>query len=103
MIQKSAQAQQDNAQERVIITVMGTDRVGIIAGVATALSEQNVNILDISQTILQDFFTMIMIADIAASKVSLQELQVLLKKRGEEIGVQIIAQHEDIFKYMHRV
>lgn len=103
MIQKSDQAQQDNAQERVIITVMGTDRVGIIAGVATALSEQNVNILDISQTILQDFFTMIMIADIAASKVSLQELQVLLKKRGEEIGVQIIAQHEDIFKYMHRV
>lgn len=103
MIQKSAQPEQDKAQQRVIITVVGTDRVGIIAGVATALSEQNVNILDISQTILQDFFTMIMVADIAASKINLQELQVLLKNKGEEIGVQINAQHEDIFKYMHRV
>jgi len=103
MIQQSEQQQHDQAQQRVIITVVGTDRVGIIAGVATALSQQNVNILDISQTILRDFFTMIMIVDIAASQVSLQELQDILKKRGEEIGVQINAQHEDIFKYMHRI
>ena len=103
MLQQGEQPKQDLAQQRVIITVVGTDKVGIIAGVAAALSEQNVNILDISQTILQDFFTMIMIVDVAASKVSLQELQAILKKRGEEIGVQINAQHEDIFKYMHRI
>lgn len=90
-------------QQRVIVTVVGTDRVGIIAEVATALSKQQVNILDISQTILQNFFTMIMVVDLSNSKVSLQELQILMKRKGEEIGLQINAQHEDIFKFMHRV
>lgn len=93
----------NSEQQRVIVTVVGTDKVGIIAGVAAELSEQKVNILDISQTILQDFFTMMMIVDISRSKVSLQELQSLLQKKGEEIGVQINAQHEDIFKFMHRI
>lgn len=92
-----------NAQQRVIITVVGCDRVGIIAGVATTLSEQDVNILDISQTILQEFFTMIMVVDIQQSKVALQELQAILNNKGKELGVQITAQHEDIFKYMHRI
>lgn len=90
-------------EQRVIVTVVGKDRVGIIAGVAGILAEYNVNILDISQTILQDFFTMIMIVNITRSTVSLQELQQLLKEKGKEIGVQIHAQHEDVFKYMHRI
>ena len=90
-------------QQRVIVTVVGQDRVGIIAGVSGILAAQGVNILDISQTILQDFFTMIMVVDISHCKVSLQELQLLLKAKGEEIGVNINAQHEDVFKYMHRI
>jgi ACT domain-containing protein len=90
-------------QKRVIVTVIGEDRVGIIASVAQALAQHQVNILDISQTILQDFFTMMMIVDISQSTVSLQELQDILKKLGEEIGMQIQAQHEDIFRYMHRI
>ncbi len=93
----------ESTQQRVIVTVVGQDRVGIIAGVSGILAAQGVNILDISQTILQDFFTMIMVVDIAHCKVSLQELQLLLKNKGEELGVNIIAQHEDVFKYMHRI
>lgn len=90
-------------QERAIVTVMGMDKVGIIAGVASTLSAHNVNILDISQTILGEFFTMIMIVDIKNSTVSLQMLQDILRGKGEEIGVQINVQHEDIFKFMHRI
>lgn len=90
-------------QKKVIVTVIGEDRVGIIASVAKVLAEHQINILDISQTILQDFFTMMMIVDISQSTVSLQSLQDILKKLGEEIGMQIQAQHEDIFRYMHRI
>lgn len=90
-------------QERVIVSVMGVDKVGIIAAVSNTLAQYHANIMDISQTILGDFFTMIMIVDIFDCKVSLQELQSLLNDQGEEIGVQINAQHEDIFKFMHRI
>jgi ACT domain-containing protein len=90
-------------QERAIVTVMGMDKVGIIAGVASTLSAHSVNILDISQTILGEFFTMIMIVDLKKSTVSLQMLQDILRDKGEEIGVQINVQHEDIFKFMHRI
>lgn len=90
-------------KKRVIVTVIGEDRVGIIAAVAEVLAKYQVNILDISQTILQDFFTMMMIVDISKSTVSLQSLQDILKTLGEQIGMQIHAQHEDIFRFMHRI
>lgn len=90
-------------KKRVIVTVIGEDRVGIIASVAQVLAQYQVNILDISQTILQDFFTMMMIVDISKSTVSLQSLQDILKNLGGEIGMQIQAQHEDIFRFMHRI
>ncbi len=90
-------------KKRVIVTVIGEDRVGIIAAVAEVLAKYQVNILDISQTILQDFFTMMMIVDISKSTVSLQALQDILKTLGEQIGMQIHAQHEDIFRFMHRI
>lgn len=93
----------NQVSDKVIVTVVGKDKVGIIARVATTLSEYSVNILDISQTILDEFFTMIMVVDIATSKVSLQELQNILKAEGQAIGVEINAQHEDIFKFMHRI
>lgn len=89
--------------KRVIVTVIGQDRVGIIAAVANTLAEQKINILDISQTILQDFFTMMMIVDISQSPIGIAELQETLKKLGDSIGMQIQAQHEDIFRFMHRI
>ena len=89
--------------KRVIVTVIGEDRVGIIAAVANTLAENQVNILDISQTILQDFFTMMMIVDISKSPSGISELQETLNQLGETIGMQIQAQHEDIFRYMHRI
>lgn len=94
---------QDKEIQRVVVTVVGQDKIGIIAGVSGILAKYQVNILDISQTILQDFFTMIMIVDISVATVDLQALQQVLKELGQEIGVQIHAQHEDIFKYMHRI
>ena len=88
---------------RVVITIIGQDRVGIVAMVSTALAEQNVNILDINQNIMNGFFNMVMIADMSGAKISLKDLQTLFKTKGEEIGVEIKVQHEDIFKIMHRV
>ena len=88
---------------RIIVTVIGTDRVGIIAGVAQVLADNNVNILDISQTILQEFLVMIMVADMRGSKVDLSTLKGRLNDKGRELGVRIDAQHEDAFTYMHRI
>lgn len=88
---------------RIIVTVLGKDRVGIIAGVAQVLAENNVNILDISQTILQEFLAMVLIADMSGSRVDLTTLKARLDARGKELGVRIDAQHEDAFLYMHRV
>lgn len=91
------------AGHRVIISVLGHDRVGIIAAVANILADSNVNILDISQTIMQEFFTMMLIADMENSKINLAELKELLNKKGIELGVRIDAQHEDVFRFMHRI
>jgi ACT domain-containing protein len=88
---------------RIIVTVIGADRVGIIAGVARVLADNNVNILDISQTILQEFLVMIMVADMRGSKVDLGTLKGRLGEKGRELGVRIDAQHEDAFTYMHRI
>jgi ACT domain-containing protein len=91
------------AGHRVIVTVLGTDRVGIIARVSGLLAEANANIVDISQTLLQDVFTMIMMVDIRDSPVGFDELKRRLRELGTEIGLAIDAQHEDVFRFMHRV
>ena len=88
---------------RVVVTVIGRDRVGIIAGVSGVLADAGVNIVDISQTLMQDLFTMIMMVDIAGSSVSFDELQRRLAAKGEELGMRIQAQREDVFSYMHRI
>jgi ACT domain-containing protein len=88
---------------RIIVTVTGEDRVGIIAAVATILAEANANILDISQTTLQEFFAMIMMVDLSQANVPLEEIKRRLVAKGEEMGLRIDAQHEDVFKYMHRI
>ncbi len=86
-----------------IITVLGNDKVGIIAKVCTYLSENGVNILDISQTIVKGYFNMLMIADTEKSSVTFEELAGGLKKIEEELGVQIKIQQEAIFDCMHRI
>lgn len=88
---------------RVVVTVVGKDKVGIINTVTGVLAETNTNVLDISQTILQDFFTMIMIVDIKECNVDFNILKERLEEKGQEIGVKISVQHEDVFQYMHRI
>ncbi len=88
---------------RVIVTVIGQDRVGIIATVSAVLAEAHANIVDISQTTLQEFFAMIMMADLSAATMPFAEIKSRLNAKGEEMGLRIDAQHEDVFKYMHRV
>jgi ACT domain-containing protein len=88
---------------RVIVTVIGVDKVGIIANVSNLLAEANANIVDISQTTLREFFTMIMMVDLDKANVSFDELRKRLNAKGDAMGLKIDAQHEDIFKFMHRV
>ena len=86
-----------------IVTVIGQDRVGIIAGICVALANINVNVLDISQTILGGMFTMIMLGDIKEASVTFTEIAAALDQESERLGVNIRIQREDIFNAMHRI
>lgn len=88
---------------KTIITVVGKDTTGIIAKVCTYLAENNINILDISQTIVQGFFNMMMIVDTTNMKGSFAETASELESLGSEIGVQVKCQKEEIFEKMHRI
>ncbi len=88
---------------KAIITVIGKDKAGIIAKVSGVLAENKINIEDINQTIVQGNFTMFMLVDFSNAKISLKELHNLMVKVGEEIGVSIHVQHQDIFDVMHNV
>ena len=89
--------------EKAIITVIGKDKVGIIAKVTNTLAQCKINVLDITQTILKDMFTMMMIVDISASEKDISDIRTKLSETGEELGVEIRIQHEDIFNSMHRI
>ena len=88
---------------KAIITVVGKDTVGIIAKVCTYLAENRINILDISQTIVQDYFNMMMIVDVTAISQSFGDVAEELERVGEAIGVKVKIQREDIFTKMHRI
>lgn len=88
---------------RTIITVIGKDRVGIIARICTYLAENDINVLDINQSIVQGFFNMIMIVDAQNAKKGFAVLNGEIEKISEELGVKIKMQHEDIFNVMHRI
>ncbi len=94
-------AAEETPSGRAIITVLGSDRPGIVAAVAGALSERECNILDISQTILQGTFTMTMLVDLASAEFA--ELKGTLDGLSEQLGVQITLQREEVFKYMYRL
>ncbi|WP_313132518.1 ACT domain-containing protein [Anaerocolumna sp.] len=89
--------------KKTIITVVGKDKVGIIANICTYLANNRVNILDISQTIVQGYFNMMMIVDSNNSPKNFEQLATELEQIGDEIGVIIKTQHEDIFNKMHRL
>ncbi len=88
---------------KAIITVVGNDKVGIIARVSKILAEENINILDISQTIMQNMFTMIMLVDVSKIKVNFNEISDILDALGKELDLSIKIQHENIFNSMHRI
>ncbi len=89
--------------KKAIVTVIGRDQVGIIAAVCAQLSERNVNVLDISQTILQEYFTMIMLVDISAATVPFAVLKDELAAAGAARGLDIRVQREDTFQAMHQL
>jgi len=86
-----------------VVTVVGKDKTGIIAKISTFLADKEINILDISQTILDKYFTMIMLVDLSAAKVKLADLAEQCRELGENIGMSIHVQHEDVFNTMHNV
>ena len=89
---------------RAIVTVLGKDHVGIIAGICNALAKHGVNVLDINQTVMQDdFFTMVMLTDTKGSDLSFGEISEKLNKKGEDMGLSIRIQLEDIFNSMHKI
>ena len=88
---------------KAIVTVVGKDTVGIIASVCVELAKYNVNVLDISQTVMQGYFTMMMVVDVSAANCPMAELAQKLDEKGKEMGLSIRLQREEIFKAMHRV
>jgi ACT domain-containing protein len=86
-----------------IVTALGPDRHGLLAAVASTINDCNANVDDVSQTVTGGMFTMIMFVSFAADETTLDELQKALTATGERVGLQITVQHEDIFRFMHRV
>ena len=93
----------DQSTNRAIITVLGSDRSGIVAAVAGTLAEYDVNILDISQTILQGIFTMTMLVQLSNEGAAFADLQAALGALSETLGVQITMQREEVFRFMYRL
>ena len=93
----------DAPNDRAIITVLGSDRSGIVAAVSGALANHDVNILDISQTILQGIFTMTMLVDMSAADADFACIQDELSALSDSLGVQITLQREEVLKFMYRL
>lgn len=88
---------------RAIITVIGKDKVGIVAGITTELTKYNINIIDINQTIMEEFFTMVLMVDLSKAKESFDEIKRALVLDGKSLGVDVKIQREEIFNSMHTV
>ena len=88
---------------RAIITVIGKDKVGIVAGITTELAKHNINIIDINQTIMEEFFTMILMVDLEKINESFDDIKKALSSEGKKLGVDVKIQREEIFNSMHTV
>jgi len=95
--------QPDQPRTSVIVTALGADKHGLLAAVATTIAESNANVDDVSQTVTGGMFTMIMFVSFVAGDTTLAGLQEALARTGAAVGLQITVQHEDIFRFMHRV
>lgn len=95
--------EEPSTEHKVVITVVGKDRIGIIAAITSCLAESGVNIEDITQKILGEYFTMILVGDTSRCSVPLSELRDRLTRRGEEVGVKVYLQHASVFRAMHRI
>ncbi|WP_340819068.1 ACT domain-containing protein [Methanolobus sp. WCC4] len=91
------------SSNRFMITVIGIDKVGIVAGITQVMAQYNVNIVDISQTIMDDLFTMIMLAQVKDESFDHSAFQQAMSEKGSELGVEVKVQHEDVFRFMHRI
>ena len=101
--ERKASPMAEVAQNRIVITVLGKNRPGIVAAVSRVLGEEGIDIRDITQSIIEDIFTMTMIADMGAASTSFSELQERLSAVGQEIGVDVQIQREDVFDFMYRL
>ncbi|MBF0499208.1 MAG: ACT domain-containing protein [Candidatus Riflebacteria bacterium] len=90
-------------KQHVVITVLGGNRPGVLAGIARIIADANVNIEDISQRLLQDLFALMVITDFAGANCTFEDFQTRMQKAGEDLKVKIFIQHEDVFKFMHRL
>ncbi len=88
---------------KAIVTVVGRDQVGIIASVCNQLAQYNINVLDISQTVMQGYFTMMMVVDISAATMPLADISLEMEEKGNQLGLSIRVQREENFEAMHRV
>ena len=88
---------------KAIVTVVGKDRVGIIAGICNELARFNVNVLDVSQTVMEGYFTMMMVTDVSEASLPVSQLAVEMENVGKEMGLSVRLQREDIFESMHRI
>ncbi len=86
-----------------IVTVVGEDTVGIISTISGVMADHKINILDISQTIMNGFFTMIMVVDISVATKEIKEIRTILDESGKKLGVSVTIQHEQVFQAMHRI
>lgn len=93
----------ETASDRIVITVLGKNRAGIVAAISKILGEANVDIRDITQSIIEDIFTMTMLADMSASPLDFAGLQQALSAAGDEVGVNVTIQREDVFNFMYRL
>uniref|UniRef100_A0A7C5YX56 UPF0237 protein ENL47_07615 n=1 Tax=Ignisphaera aggregans TaxID=334771 RepID=A0A7C5YX56_9CREN len=90
-------------EELIVISIIGADRPGIVAGITAILAKHNVNIVDIAQTVVRGIFSMIMIADLSTGNIDLPKLREELSMKGRELGVEVSVNHIDVFKAMQRV
>jgi len=87
----------------VVVSVLGADKVGIVAGIASVLARHNANIVDISQTVVKDIFSMVMIVDVSKADVDIAALRRELEEEGRRLGVMVAVHHIDVFRYMQRI
>jgi len=90
-------------QNRIIVTAFGKNQTGILAGLTTVLSEHGCDIVDLSQKILQEFFTIMILVDIAESSYTFEQVKEKITQKGEQLDLKVVVQHEEIFNTMHRV